>query len=114
MNPTISADALVAAALWLLALGLPLAMLLWMAAQYVALRALGRRIAALEARPGAAPAVDHGAPSAAVPPAPDAAPPTATDGAPARAVDAAVDATGDTSVAHSVDGAGDDADEVAP
>ena len=50
MNPTISADALVTAALWLLALGLPLAMLLWMAAQYVALRALGRRIAALEAR----------------------------------------------------------------
>ncbi len=50
MNPTVSADALVRAALWLLALGLPLAMLLWMAAQYLALRALGRRLAALEAR----------------------------------------------------------------
>jgi len=113
VNPTISADALVAAALWLLALGLPLAMLLWMAAQYVALRALGRRIAALEAQPVAAPAVDHGAPSAAVLPAPDAAPPTATAGAPAPTVDAAVDVAGDTSVDHSVDGAGDDAAEVA-
>lgn len=68
MNPVVDADTLVRAALWLLALALPLAMLLWMAAQYVAIRSLGRRVRALEA--AAAPSADD-APSGAVDPAPD-------------------------------------------
>lgn len=101
MNPTISADALVAAALWLLALGLPLAMLLWMAAQYVALRSLGRRLTALEARAGAAPAADPPAE-----PEPTA-PPAAAD---ADAAAAAPRAAG----GDAVDAVVDDAVEVAP
>lgn len=48
MNPTLDSTTLVTAMLWLLALALPLAMLLWMAAQFVALRSLGRRVRALE------------------------------------------------------------------
>lgn len=101
MNPTISADALVTAALWLLALGLPLAMLLWMAAQYVALRALGRRIAALEARAGDGSLAPAAAPperlaevhaAAAAPPL-DTVAPTDTDAIEAAAVaDAVTDA----------------------
>ena len=48
MNATLDSTTLVTAMLWLLALALPLAMLLWMAAQFVALRSLGRRVRALE------------------------------------------------------------------
>lgn len=54
MNTVLDADTLVRAALWLLALALPLAMLLWMAAQFVAMRSLGRRVRALEAAAGRA------------------------------------------------------------
>ncbi|MEO8083448.1 MAG: hypothetical protein ABI780_06460 [Ardenticatenales bacterium] len=68
MNPVVDADTLVRAALWLLALALPLAMLLWMAAQYVAIRSLGRRVRALEA--AAAPSADA-SPSDAADPTPD-------------------------------------------
>lgn len=89
MNTVLDADTLVRAALWLLALALPLAMLLWMAAQYVAMRSLGRRVRDLEAaagrpaRDGAMLEPDRQAPLEApsVGPAPSASPIPAADGA---------------------------------
>lgn len=77
MNTVLDADTLVRAALWLLALALPLAMLLWMAAQFVAMRSLGRRVRALEAAAGRA--SDGAPPDGADRPSPAAAPTTPPD-----------------------------------